>query len=218
MPNIIQVRRTILRAPAVIVTPPAGTPAYTYRNTLFSSDPGDTTDFTINMGTAAGLAIVGVSFQNSAGITSVIVDPTPGANITLTQDAFSTSGNSAAMYSGPIPSGLGSVIVRLMLVSGTFINRAIGVWTATGLSSNLRQASTTMSGTTASISITSGDLLFGALFSSFPSTNLSGTTPQSPIEHTSDVTNDFADWLTTSTASYSLLANNNTVGAFASYR
>jgi hypothetical protein len=80
-----------------------GAAAYVYQGSNFISGlpAGTAQTFAITTGTSAAgsLVVAGVGLSTSKTISSVVYDPT-GANVALTQDAFSNTNGIAAVYSG----------------------------------------------------------------------------------------------------------------------
>lgn len=177
-------------------------PVVTYRGNGQAGGSGNTTDFTIDIGTASAdrLIVVTAAWQNTNGITSIIVDPA-GANVTLTQDVINEAGSSAAVYSGLVTSGSGSKTIRMTLVSGGFLNRGIAVWTITTLVSNTKKqsGSSALSSGNFNISAQEGDVMFAALYNDpNGSTRTYSTSSEAPTAlRTSHANNQFAEWAIT---------------------
>jgi len=220
MPNVRNNRRLVMRRRVVAA---AAGPSYSYRGNGTSSASGSVTDFTIDIGAASAdrLIVASAAWQGANGITSIIVDPA-GANVTLAQDAINAAGNSAAIYSGLVTSGSGSVVVRLTLVSASFFIRGISVWALTGLSSNIAKhtAAAAVTGAASTpIDVTAGDLLFAGSWNTAGSATYSGSTEAPAAVHSSNSNNQFADWTIASTnASFAIAPGVTSNVAAASYR
>jgi len=203
------------------VSSPGAPAGYSFRGVGQSSASGSVTNFSIDIGTASAdrLVVVGVGFQGVAGITSVIVDPA-GANVTLAQDAINASGNTSTLYSGLVTSGAGAKNIEVTLVSGSFLIRAVSVWTLTGLSSNLKKQSSAFAGTTGNINVAAGDFLFAMAHHVGGTVTFSGSTEAPAAAHnTGNATDDAADWTVVATnASFALVPGSSSNVATTTYR
>lgn len=147
-------RRLILRRNV----PPVGGggPAFTFQNSANTGISGSALTASIDIGAAQAdrLIVVGASTGAISLVTSVVVN-----GVTLNADV--NSNTQIAVFSGIVASGSGSQTVTVTWASGNFNDRSFGLWRVTGLSSNLVKQTATSTGTTGTISVTAGDLMFG---------------------------------------------------------
>jgi hypothetical protein len=144
-------------------------------------------------------------------ISSVVFDP-GGANVTLALDYSNATGYPGEFYSANIGAVSRSKNIVVTYTTSSAYQQVSGIaLLASGLTTGFVTGA--QGGSSASISVTSGQLLFGLFFSStFSGTaNFSGSTPQIPsgtrLSTTINGASQYsasADWASTTTASYSV--------------
>lgn len=194
---------------------------YTYVGSI--SSPGDNPSLvisgSIDIGTAASdrLVIVGATLGNSnVAITGVTVN---GVSLSLVDRDLTNVVGGAELWSGLVTSGSGSQTVAVTWGSGvSFLERAITVWTATGLSSDTAKQTAVNE---ANISVDAGDFLFAIGVSTFSNDLSFSTFSQAPTEHSVD-TGDFEtvagdETVVSTNASFSTAATNAAALAVATF-
>lgn len=171
-------------------------PAYTFRNTNFTSGSTSAQTASIDIGTASAdrLVIVAIQYQNTPVVTSVTAN-----SVTLNLDIAKTTNPSSAIYSGLVTTGSGPQNIVVNYVSAGFTARGLAVWTATGLSSTVVKNTASSANQNMSINITAGDFLFASTYI-VGAASYSSSTDAPTATHTSDATNLSGDWTTVTTS------------------
>jgi hypothetical protein len=122
------------------------------------------------------LVIVATADANAIAISSLTVN---GAALNL-----DVTGNGLQIWSGLVTSGSGPATIVVNYAGGAaYTGRALYVWTATGLASNLVKHTATFSGTNSTtINVNAGDFLVAA--EPYSGVTFSTADPTTPVPHT----------------------------------
>lgn len=191
--------------------------SFTFRDQQMKDDASNVETYMVDLGTAAidRVVVIHTCVQTGVSITTLKAN-----SVTLTQDVLVNSANIAAVFSGVVALGSGSLPIELTTATGAFIERDVTVWTATGLSSNLvKQTGSNTSGASLSINVTAGDFMVAGTCV-FGTKTYNGSTETPTTNRTVGSFSSTADWLPVSAtnAAFSVTASGVAIGVGATYK